>query len=327
MATRAQQAKVGVFLLGSAILIAAGVLTMQGFNRESTSTYHIRFDESVLGLGIGGLVEYRGVPVGSIKHIYVADDNTARVEIEIVDNRVTLRQGVSAQIVMRSLATGQMAVSLQGGEGREPLEAGSNIPTRHSTLSSVSSQFETLLDSLAAIVTNLGTATQGMEEGQLTRIVEKVEVLLDDSHEFMASARDVIGSLEGGIDEAVSEYTQLAKDMRALAEDMRGVAETAEEFLAMATEKMEPLDLEKSQASLDRALENFAEMTEGLNETIERIDDVATAMLHETDNIEHSLREGIDSITEAFESLSELADSLNEDPSALLRGRGTPRER
>ena len=65
MATRAQKAKVGIFLVISAVLITGSVFMIQGLNREPTSTYWVNFHESVLGLGVGGLVEYMGAGGGA----------------------------------------------------------------------------------------------------------------------------------------------------------------------------------------------------------------------------------------------------------------------
>lgn len=320
MATRAQQAKVGIFLIVSAVLIVSGVLMMQGFNRNPTSTYKISFSESVLGLGTGGLVEYLGVPVGSVTNIYVAGSDTAEVEIEVRDDRVTLREGVKAQLVIVSLATGQMAISLKGGEGGEPLSSGSQIPTTSSAFASVSDQVESVMGDLNIIADSLKTALSGMEEGQLTRIFSELETMLSEGRQFMESARSIADSLEADIETTVTEYTNLATDMR-------GVAESANTFLEMATEKLDPVDLEKSQTDLETAMANFAEASEKLSAAMDKMDIVADTVIYETDNIEHSIREGMGAMTDTLESIRTLTDTLNENPSVLLRGRGNPEGR
>lgn len=319
MATRAQQTKVGIFLVISIGLIVAGILMMQGFNRNPTSTYKISFQESVLGLGVGGLVEYLGVPVGSVTNIYVSDSDTAEVEIDVRDDRVTLREGVQAQLVIVSFATGQMAISLQGGEG-EPLPSGATIPTTASAFAGVTDQIESVMVDLNAIAESLRTALAGMEEGQLTRIFEDLEAMLDEGRQFMESARGIADSLEEDIEMTVAEYTSLAKDMRT-------VAESADKFLSTATEKLEPINLEQTQADLEKAMANFAEASEKLTATLETMDTVADTVIYETDNIEYAIREGMGAMTQTLESIRELTDTLNENPSVLIRGRGRPEER
>lgn len=320
MATRAQQFKVGIFLLVSLALVVAGIMLMQGLNRTSTSTYKISFKESVLGLGTGGLVEYLGVPVGSVSNIYVSDRDTAEVIIEVRDDRVTLRQGVTAQLVIVSFATGQMAISLQGGDGGEPLPSGSSIPATSSALAAVPEQIELMMSDLNQIASSLRIALDGMEEGQLTRIFSELETMLAEGRQFMESARRIAESLETDIDDTVSEFTQLATDMRA-------VAESADTFLNTATEKLEPLDLARTQADVENAMANFAEASQKLSEAMDKMDIVADTMIYETDNIEHAIREGMGAMTQTLESIRALTDTLNENPSVLIRGRGRPENR
>lgn len=320
MATRAQQAKVGIFLIVSIALIVSGILLMQGINRNPTSTYKISFSESVLGLGVGGLVEYLGVPVGNVSNIYVSDGDTAEVEIEVRDDKVTIRRGVKAQLVIVSLATGQMAISLKGGEDGEPLPSGSEIPTTASAFASVTDQIEAMMADLNAIAKSLKTALAGMEEGQLTRIFSELETMLSEGRQFMETAGRIADSLESNLETTVAEYTNLAKDMRK-------VAESADAFLEMATEKMEPVDLEKIQTDAEAAMANFAEASANLTRAMEKMETVADTVIYETDNIEHSVREGMNAMTQTLESVRTLTDTLNENPSVLLRGRGRPETR
>ena len=320
MATRTQQIKVGVFLVVSIFIIVAGVLTMQGFNRNPTSTYHVSFKESVLGLGVGGLVEYLGVPVGGVTEIYVSDNETAEVEIEVRDDRVTLREGVRAQLVIVSFATGQMAISLKGGEGGQPLPSGSTIPASASAFASVTDQIETVMVDLNAISESLKTALSGMQEGQLTKIFEELETMLAEGTKFMESARKIADSLEADIDTTIEEYTNLAADMRK-------VAESADQFLRTANEKMGPVDLGQVQADLEAAMANFADASGKLSATLDKLDSVADTVIYETDNIEHAVSEGMAAMTQTLESVRTLTDTLNENPTALLRGRGNPEGR
>lgn len=320
MATRAQQTKVGIFLIVSIVLIVSGILLMQGFNQNPTSTYKISFSESVLGLGVGGLVEYLGVPVGNVSNIYVSGNDTAEVEIDVRDDKVTIREGVKAQLVIVSLATGQMAISLKGGENGEPLPSGSEIPTTASAFASATDQIETMMADLNAIAESLKTALAGMEEGQLTRIFSELETMLSEGRQFMETAGRIADSLESNIETTATEYTSLAKDMRK-------VAESADKFLEMATEKMEPVDLEKIQTDAEAAMANFAEASANLSRTMEKMETVADTVIYETDNIEHSVREGVNAMTQTLESVRTLTDTLNENPSVLLRGRGRPETR
>ena len=141
MATRAQKAKVGIFLLVCVGVIVFGGLFVSGLRTEERHEYYIVFEESVSGLSIGSPVQYMGVPVGTVKDIKVTDTNRVEVSILVSTEKVTLREGTNATLVTYNLAAGTMAVSLaiaKNAEPGEPLQPGSIIPTQESLFASLS---------------------------------------------------------------------------------------------------------------------------------------------------------------------------------------------
>jgi ABC-type transporter Mla subunit MlaD len=116
VATRGQKTKVGIFLV-ICLAIMTGTLTYtSGLYKEEGVDYYIEFNESVLGVLEGGVVEYLGVPVGKVTDITVTQNNRARVSVSIDPYKILLRDGVEAQIVIYSIAAGTMAISLSGGD-------------------------------------------------------------------------------------------------------------------------------------------------------------------------------------------------------------------
>src|SRR5690606_155585 len=145
--TRAQQTKVGIFLLITGGILIAGILYLSGFTGEETTRYRIQFDESVLGLGVGGQVVYKGLNVGVVENMYVDDDGFVQAWIQVSNDKVILRKGVQAQLVISSLATGTMAISLEGGDPEAPiLPEGSQIPVTPSLIGSFTESFEGILN-------------------------------------------------------------------------------------------------------------------------------------------------------------------------------------
>ena len=211
MATRKQEAKVGLFLVICVLLIGGGVLLISGYKHEERTPYIIEFEESVLGLYKGSLVEYLGVPVGTVSSIFVTDQYHAHVEIEITKGQVTLRDGVTAELVIQSLATGAMAISLRGGHPDGPiLPPGSRIPAAESLIRSFSSQIESLLGNLVALVEDFREALVGLEEGDLALLIHDVDSLLARGQEFLQNANLTLTDVKDDAQEAVQAYKEVA---------------------------------------------------------------------------------------------------------------------
>ena len=193
MATRVQKVKVGVFLIVSAGLITVALAVISGFYRPAGITYWIEFDESVLGLYEGGTVEYLGVPVGKVRQIYVTPENRAHVVINIDPETVTLNKGVEAQLVIYSLAAGTMALSLTGGDpDKGPLPPGSEIPAKPSTITAVSGHVEVLMEDLTTIADAVRNGLEGLEEGQLSKMVNDVGRLIEDGRDMLRRGSELV---------------------------------------------------------------------------------------------------------------------------------------
>ncbi len=334
MATPAQKTKVGAFLLMCATLFIGGVFLISGYNTETKSAYRLEFEESILGLGQGGLVEYLGVPVGAVKDIYVDDEGHAQVLIEVIDSKATLREGVSASLRIYSFATGTMAIELQGGGREAPkLPENSHIPVTKSLITNFTTLAENLLKQFEAVLADIGEiskslklAMAGMEEGAIAKIVEDAGALVTNTNEMIVSGKDTLEGMDNTLQQAISEYTKLGKDLRRMAEDFGRVVSKVETFVDTATAKVEPLDIAQIQADLERSLKNIADFTERLDGTMVMVTRVGDTVMNQTDNLENSIRNSLLSLTEAVDGVTDLVEQLKEDPASIIRGRGAPKE-
>lgn len=133
MPTNRSYTIIGAFLLGALALVAIGILT---FGHTGLFTQQrqamIFFNQSVLGLSNGSRVLFRGVQVGTVRHVQLRlnPNGGARiaVTIEVSGNDVVLengkslpenlsikemvKRGLRAQLVVYSYVTSQLAVNL-----------------------------------------------------------------------------------------------------------------------------------------------------------------------------------------------------------------------
>lgn len=318
MATRAQKTKVGLFVVACAVLIAAGLITISGYKHEERTRYWIQFDESLLGLGTGGLVEYMGVDIGAVDDIYVTEDNKAHVEILIRPSKVTLREGVSAKLVLYSIATGTMCVELEGGDAQgKVLPPGSEIPAEKSLVEAVSSKVESIVDNLAEIADAFNRELQGLEEGELSHMTQHIHELVSDAQQFLEDTQSAIQDLRGDAGARFDDFKLAIDDVRAFVRDM-------DETATLAREKLEKLEVGRTEANVNKVLEDISKLSERLQESTAAFDNVARAAVHEAGNVEYNLRETMRTLNESLEAVRQLANYLQQDPSALVRGRGKP---
>lgn len=317
MATRAQKTKVGLFVVICGLLAAAAILLISGYKHVPRERYWIEFDESILGLSKGGIVEYMGVPVGVVDDFFVTEDNKAHVEMLIESEKVTLRKGVKGHLVIYSIATGQMAISLSGGKG-PALPLGSEIETEPSLVSTVSAGVETLMNRIGQIAETVQAGLEGMEPGQLTDMLENADGLIIQGQEFLDTADKTLAEMKDEAQAGLDEFHELAQKTQTLLTDTN-------DMVKVVKEKIAQLDVPQTQANLNQALEDMSALAQRLQESAKALEATSQSALHEAGNIEYNLRQTLRVLNESLDNVSSLVEYLQQDPSALVRGKGKPK--
>ncbi len=318
MATRTQKVKVGAFLLISATFIIAGLMLVAGYRQGNSQRYMIVFEKTVLGLYKGGMVQYLGVPVGVVDDIYVSNDGKAYVETLIDPDKVTLHRGVEAKLEFYSFATGTMCVALSGGDPTgEVLEPGAIIPTGQSQLESVSSQAADLMVSLTKIAEKIETGMSGMEEGQLTAVVDQIKPFIDDARGFIEDARNTLKTVEGDLHSTIDEVKPGIKKFGDLADSAQALSKTANDTLSDMRTKIQPLDLGKLQTEL-------LALSDQIKQTTKRLDGMTGSLPHTVDNLQYALIDTTRKLNETLDAFRALAETLNQNP--YVRGASAPED-
>lgn len=326
MATKVQKVKVGVFILVAVSLTLAVFLVSVGFYGKTGTEYHITFDESVLGLTEGGLVEYLGVPVGRVSNIKVTSANSAHVTVSIDPEKVVLREGVKAQLVIHSLAAGTMAVSLAGGDpDGDRLPPGSTIPTHPSTFTAMTGQLEQFMENLRGVVDSIEKGLAGMEEGELADIIKEVRETADDIHEFVNKSTELLANVNETVDTVRDEAKTVVDKAVGVSDDVQKIAKEVRKLVTTMNGKVESFDVAKTQENLNRVLENMGNLSEKLDKAVGQFDDISANVMHEADNIEYSLRTTLKDLSQTLDSTRTLVEDLQRNPSAVVRGRATTR--
>lgn len=319
MATRAQKTKVGLFLVGSGAIITLMLGLMVGLHREERVPYVVEFEESVLGLNVDGLVEYKGVPVGTVKDIVVAGSNKARIDVQIDSKKVELHEGVEAQLVLYSLAMGTMCISLSGGDlNGELLAPGSTIPSTKSRIESISGQVEHILEGINGIAAKISAGLEGMKEGELTGVIRNADGLITQTRESVAR-------IAADVEPGAQKLRELVENWQGLSSDTRTLVQHIDGLVIQLKGQTKALNVTETQADFRKALRNLDELITVLRHTATVVDTTTQALLRESGNVEYNLRDTLKTLNQTLEAVRDLAEYLQEDPAALLRGKGEPK--
>lgn len=327
MATKKVKAKVGVFLVMSFALIAAAVSYISGAYSDRGVSYWLEFQDSVLGVYEGGIVQYLGVPVGKVTNISVTSVNQAHIEISINPSKIQLHRGVQGQLVLYSLAAGTMAIELSGGDPAQgPLPPNSQIPARPSAFASISTKVEELVDDVSIIVGKIEEGLSSMEPDALTKIVARVDRILADAEGLSGELKETLKTARGTMETLNGKIEPVTDEVLALSQNIRSTSDEAGKFLAVAREKTSQLDVESLGGKLDTVLEQIATLTMQLNGSVAKLDTSSATMLHEADNIEYSFRNTLTTTADTLLELETLISQLKQDPSSLVRGKAKIKE-
>jgi len=135
MSKEASKTLIGAFVIGAIVLAVAAILVIGSGKFFTDKEYFILyFDGTVEGLTIGSPVQFRGVKIGSVKDIGIrfnSDDfsflipvviELSGVPLDKIDEKynrneneyikLLISKGLKAQLEVRSIVTGQLAVNL-----------------------------------------------------------------------------------------------------------------------------------------------------------------------------------------------------------------------
>lgn len=343
--------KIGLFVaLGVGALVVglfwAGVqrLRRPSFPRV---TY---FDESVQGLDIGAPVKMRGVTIGTVSDITIAQDQRlVRVSAEFyVDLWVRLGLGTEAELRSASRAlpddlrvqlsstgiTGEkfLLVDFFTNPGPPPALTFSPpynyVPSTPSTLKSLESGVIQLTELLPQILERLDglAATADEKLGAID-----TAGLSAESMQVLDVAKSFLGRADRTLDEM--NVKGLEADVRTLVDRLTRAAEGAERFLARleapdGTLKRIAGDFEALAARADATLITIETSVSGADlpaavTSLRETSDAYRAVASEAAGLSVEARETLIRLRQTLSSVQALARLLEQQPGALLRGHAT----
>jgi len=353
MSSKATYFRVGLFVLGGAVLLVGGVLLFgasQLFEKKVHAETYI--DESVVGLEVGSPVKYRGVQVGAVKGItfvsrrYPEMSGDAHAQgryilVDIAFEHDTMGD-VSATDLDRRVADGlRIRLASSGITGVAYLEIDyldkndpSNAPPalefspRSYYIPSAPSTIARFTNALDRIIEQIERTKIDEVGNQLRELLATLEKTIDEDFrpilsnieastrefpETMKAARGAVEKLEGIVSDAAASYD-------------RDVGPTLTSLRA-ATDELEPFarSLNEAVAEVKPTLEEIRSGAKEIPETLAQ----AQRALRSVDRLAGSQRRDVDEILSnlrvATNDLKELTSTLKRYPAQALFGEPPPR--
>lgn len=298
MESRVSYAAVGAFVLVlGAALVGLGLWLGSGLTVRGYDRYSIYFTESVSGLFLNAPVKYRGVVVGRVERVEIADQNPEQVHVVVeVEAGTPIKTDTRAQLDPQGV-TGVVHVELTGGTLQAPLL------TRHD------GQPYPVIQSAPSLFSRLDEAlTQGLQtlDGLAARITE----LLSDRN---------LQSVE----QTLANLARFSSVLAANGERLDNTLQNAERLMANGAEASAALP--ETLAAANRMLARWDKLAVQLEAVGNRVEDMAISGRQELEQVGRTTIPEINGLIAELrmltDNLNRLSDDLRDNPRLLLFGR------
>ena len=337
MIPRPNAARIGLFAIGGLTLLVAAVALLFGSRWLSpTEPAVMHFKGSIYGLQLGSPVVFRGVRLGSVKSMALAQEKgqlAVPVEIELESQRLEallggnargrealallVIKGLSAQLATHSLLTGQLYVDLDLRPALAPeavaAEGLIEIPTTLTRFQSLQDQLDRfdlgrMSEDLTAMLAAARATLTGPELkktlGELSQASASLSRLLATLDRRAPALTDAAQGTLAQAGKASDRVGSAADRVTGAADRISAAAELAESALQPGSPLM---------ASVQKAADELARSAAALRSATS--DDSASVQ---------SVQRAMGDVSRAARSVRELADLIEQQPQSLIRGRNPP---
>ena len=332
MSKKSNPVVIGGFVVGAALLLAAGVALFGGSELlKKRVNYVAYFEEQTKGLRVGSNVILNGVRVGYVSEIALLIDEEryetlTRVTLEILpDTYIPVRDGVPiaddlrdvipheeliqeaglrAQLEIESFVTGQLLVRLDLRPDTPIRMAG--IRSDYPEIPTIRSDIQELLARMQRWLANIrdNVDVDALAEG-LTNALNGIAALTNspDLHDSLAGLNEFMNS---------EDVQGLGSSLKQALDDVSAAAAEASALFSSADE------------DIDTVVADLQPVLKGLGETLlaaEATLDAARLQLRGDSEQVYQLQSTLREVEGAAAALREFFDYLERNPEALIRGK------
>jgi paraquat-inducible protein B len=350
MSTRANYAKIGIFVLtGTAIVIVAVIVLGAGALFQKTVPMETYIDESVQGLDVGSPVKYLGVQIGNVAAIsfvnrrYDTEKPYVLIDVDLYSDfvnaksdweiRETLQEKVEQGLRVRLASQGLTGVAYLEVDYRDP-ERNPVLPIdwepRHIYIPSAPSTITRVTESVDQVFqrlenTNIEEVINNLNEFlvTLTRTVENVEVksmseetvgALTALRESTERLRDLL--MRPDLDSVPADVSATVAGARRLSETTERNWSTILENLQSASRRLdasaERIESLLAADHLDRSLEDLSSSMDNLKSATDDLPGSAERLVSAVERFEGFLQRQQTDLRVILDNLRDVSENLND---------------
>lgn len=337
MSKKASPLLIGAFVVGGLALIAAALIIVAGGELFQTKERAVMyFRNSIYGLEVGAPVVFRGVRVGNVKSIGIfydrgTDNFAIPVVAELESDAIRgldgvrngasqalpalLERGLSAQLSMQSLLTGQLYVDLdlrprQVAALRGTKSGLTEIPTTTTAIQNLKNQLEGV--DFRRMMDDLGTlakAASGMLSGP------QLKQALEDLQAITASVRRLTANAEKRLDPLANDARGAIASTRAAMDKLGGAADDVSDTAN---------SLDDAARSVKALVADDSPLMRDVRNAADQLSQTAANLRRgtgEDGGLARNAERALQDVSRASRAVRDLAELLERHPNALLRGR------
>jgi len=330
MTAPANRWKLGLFVVSGCAVVITGLTVLGAYQlRRATHEVSIFFDEALTGLDAGSPVRFRGVRIGVVRKIDVADDKKhlavlvsiydeflpkLDLDVGMLDGETPMPTRLRAQVVMSWVtATAFIQVDFFPDPEAGPQRLPFTVPPH--TLLSVPSTAKGLEEAGREVLRDLPMMANAARE--------LIEALRSD----LAAVR--LPALAARIDRVLTaaehELEQMKKNdtvasLTAASAAVRGTADRLGDEHGALSAALREIHAVAADLRAELGKAGLASTTIAVRGAAERAGEAAA----EISTLRRDVMEELSHLRSALDAVQRLATLLESDPGALLHGRGTP---
>lgn len=356
MSKKANPKTIGLFVIGSLVLLVAAVLMFSSsrFFAERNK-YVVFFKGSVQGLQKGSPVVFRGVRIGSVIDIQMyLDPVTMTVYIPVIienePDRVSIlrdldesttekevmqglvAQGLKGQLKSQSFVTGQLLIDFDFHPDKKIRLTG--IDVGYKELPTIPSAFEQFAETIQTLpIQEIVEKARSTLDG-IDRLVNAPEVMdsVKELNQTLKNTRKFTGNIEDRLIPVLKQAERTLLDVQTLARETGAMVQNADK-------QIQPLmdDTREAMQAAVKLLDNvdtqitpLLENINGLTETAKGTLNQATSTLSAYEDMGTEGSPFVDELTTALEELTRTArslrillDSIENRPDEFIRGKSS----
>ena len=321
--TKAQKARLGLFLLVAAVALLGTVGVLVGVNVfQERDEYFVNFGQSVSGLEPGAPVKYQGVAVGRVERVGIDPEDVSRVRVVIsLEAGTPIKADTRAELNMQGI-TGLKFIELaKGSNEARTLKPGSEILAGQSTLDVLTDRAGTIAEKIDLVLANLVVITGDDNQKRLAVILEEAEQASRLANRLLAlSSKNIeltIANAKAATDQLPALIMETRDTVMSVKDTIGGWIDPAQvrTMLARVEQAATTLNARISKEELGQAIASYTALADRSTQLVDHAD---ITLLRARDD----LLKALDELVTGIENFSDFAQMLRDNPRVLLSGRG-----